>query len=39
MNAFASVICVVSLSAWASGRRSAIGVCVPLSAVGAFFTR
>src|SRR6266550_1113455 len=37
MNAFASVICVVSFSACASGISCWIGVAAPLSAVGAFF--
>ena len=39
MNAFASVICVVSFSACASGISCGIGVAAPLSAVGAFLTR
>ena len=38
-KAFASLMCVVSLSADASGRSSAIGVAAPLAAVGAFFAR
>ena len=39
MNAFASVMCVVSFSACASGSTSAIGVAAPFGAVGAFFAR
>ena len=39
MNAFASVMCVVSFSACASGINCWIGVAAPCSAVGAFFAR
>ena len=39
MNAFASVMCVVSFSACASGISDGIGVAAPWSAVGAFFVR
>ena len=38
-NALASVMWVVSFSAWASGINSGIGVVAPFAAVGAFLTR
>ncbi len=39
MNAFASVACVVAVSACMSGSTSGIGVLAPFGAVGAFFCR